>query len=52
MVDRAVRPGDTFVVPVWHDYHHTNSTTNDAVLFSVSDKPVIEALGLYHEEKD
>jgi gentisate 1,2-dioxygenase len=45
-------PGDTFVVPVWHDYHHTNSTTNDAVLFSVSDKPVIEALGLYHEEKD
>jgi gentisate 1,2-dioxygenase len=45
-------PGDTFVVPLWNDERHVNSSTDDAVLFSVSDQPVIEALGLYREEKD
>jgi gentisate 1,2-dioxygenase len=45
--------GDTFVIPVWHRHSHQNrSTTNDAILFSMSDSPVLQALGLLREEVD
>jgi gentisate 1,2-dioxygenase len=42
--------GDSFVVPVWHSHHHLNHSSNDAILFSMSDAPVLKALNLYREE--
>ncbi len=44
--------GDTFVLPSWAFHEHgCNSKDDDAVLFSMSDLPVIEAMGLYREEE-
>jgi gentisate 1,2-dioxygenase len=43
-------PGDTFVVPLWHPHRHTNHGAADAVLFSMSDAPVLRPFGLYREE--
>ena len=41
---------DIFCVPSWMPHAHTNlSQTEDAVLFSFNDLPVIEKLGLYQE---
>ena len=40
--------GDIFVVPGWEKFKH--STKEEAVLFSFSDRPVQEMLGLYREE--
>ena len=45
-------PGDTFVVPLWQPHRHANAAAEEAVLFSMSDAPVIRALGLYREERD
>ena len=42
--------GDTFVVPVWHAHRHVNESTDEAILFSLSDAPALKALGLYREE--
>jgi len=43
------KPRDIFVVPSWCRHHHRAQT--DAVLFSFSDRPVQEALGLWREER-
>ena len=44
--------GDTFVLPAWAFHEHgCNSNDDDAVLFSMSDLPIIEAMGLYREEE-
>ncbi len=43
--------GDCFVVPLWSWHSHQNQSKSDeAILFSVSDLPVMEALKLYREE--
>jgi gentisate 1,2-dioxygenase len=42
-------PRDVFVVPSWHLYSH--ETSEDAVLFSFSDRPVQEKLGLWREQR-
>ncbi len=42
-------PRDTFVVPSWCPHHHAAAT--DAVLFSFSDRPVQEKLGLWREDR-
>ena len=43
--------GDTFVVPVWAAHQHANATaSDDAILFSVSDAPLLRFLELYREE--
>jgi gentisate 1,2-dioxygenase len=42
--------GDTFVVPLWHSHRHVNSSTDEAILFSMSDAPALRALALYREE--
>lgn len=43
---------DVFAVPGWAAYQHRNSSTSDeAVLFSYTNEPVIRALGLYREEQ-
>src|SRR5437899_3378923 len=43
--------GDCFAVPLgsWHS-HQNRSKDKDAILFSMSDMPVMEALKLYREE--
>ena len=43
--------GDSFVVPLWYAHRHLNrSSSDDAILFSMSDAPVLKALDLYREE--
>jgi gentisate 1,2-dioxygenase len=43
------KPRDIFVVPSWHRHHH--HAAGEAVLFSFSDRPVQDALGLWREER-
>ena len=42
--------GDTFTLPAWAWHEHGNDSSDDAVLFSMSDLPVVESMGLYREE--
>lgn len=42
---------DCFVVPAWARYVHANTGDGDALLFTVSDRPLLEALGLYREDR-
>ncbi len=43
---------DCFAVPNWTRHQHINrSKSQDAILFSVHDTPVLRALGLYREEQ-
>lgn len=43
--------GDFFVVPNWSWHRHRNSSPNiPAVLFSTTDRPLQEAIGVYREE--
>ena len=45
------RRGDVIVLPSWALHEHANSSSRDAaILFSIQDRPVLEALGLYREE--
>lgn len=44
--------GDTFVLPSWSWHEHGNDgRSDDAVLFAMSDLPVLETTGLYREEE-
>ena len=43
--------GDSFVVPLWYPHRHVNdSTSEESILFSMSDAPVLKSLSLYREE--
>ena len=42
--------GDSFVVPLWSWHSHENNSRDPAILFSINDRPAIEALGFYREE--
>ena len=42
--------GDLMVLPPWVEHAHENDGSEDSLLFSISDQPAIEALGLYCEE--
>jgi gentisate 1,2-dioxygenase len=43
--------GDSFVVPLWYPHRHVNrSAAKEAILFSMSDEPVLRSLDLYREE--
>jgi len=42
--------GDVFVVPNWHWHEHRNRSDKAAFLFSVTDQPVMEKLGMFREE--
>jgi 1-hydroxy-2-naphthoate dioxygenase len=42
--------GDSFVVPLWNWHAHENSSREPAILFSINDRPAIEALGFFREE--
>ena len=43
--------GDVITLPSWALHEHANLSSGDpAILFSIQDRPVLEALGLYREE--
>ena len=44
------KKGDSFVIPLWQWHSHENLSDSDAILFSINDRPVMEALSLYREE--
>ena len=45
----AWREHDVFVVPSWCEYHH--QAADESLLFSFSDRPVQEKLGLWREQR-
>ena len=43
---------DQFTIPSWRWHEHRNpSRTEPAILFSITDSPVAEHIGMYKEEK-
>jgi gentisate 1,2-dioxygenase len=43
---------DCFFVPPWHWHQHRNlSSKEPAILFSITDRPTVQTLGFYREEK-
>jgi gentisate 1,2-dioxygenase len=42
--------GDSFVIPLWQWHSHENPFNEEAILFSINDRPVMETLQLYREE--
>jgi len=43
---------DCFFVPSWNWHHFKNTSTKEpAIIFSVTDRPVLESLGLFREEE-
>jgi gentisate 1,2-dioxygenase len=42
--------GDSFVIPLWQWHSHENPFDDEAILFSINDRPVMETLQLYREE--
>lgn len=42
--------GDSFTVPLWRWHHHGSKSRDEAILFVMNDKPVMDALGFYREE--
>jgi gentisate 1,2-dioxygenase len=42
--------GDIIALPSWAQHDYANTGTEDAILFSISDRPVLESLGFYREE--
>ena len=46
------KQGDIFIVPLWYTHGHTNrSSSEEALLFSISDAPVLKSLNLLREER-
>lgn len=42
---------DCFVLPLWHSHRHLNHSSKfDAILFSITDSPILESLGLLRTE--
>jgi gentisate 1,2-dioxygenase len=46
------KKGDSFVVPLWQWHSHENVSDDEAILFSINDRPVMESLRLYREQAD
>jgi gentisate 1,2-dioxygenase len=43
-------PNDVFVVPPWKRYAHR--VAKESVLFSISDRPAQEALGIWRQDRN
>ena len=41
---------DILALPSWAAHHHENTGREDAVLFSIDDRPVMQKLDLYREQ--
>jgi gentisate 1,2-dioxygenase len=37
-------------VPIWSWHKHKNNSHEPAILFSINDRPAVEALGFFREE--
>lgn len=48
----AWETGDSFVVPLWHFHRHENVSDQEAILFVMTDKPLMDALGFYRDEAE
>lgn len=49
----TIGPRDCFFIPSWQYHHFENSEGSEPfILFSMSDRPVLDALGLYFEEEE
>jgi len=44
--------GDIIALPSWAQHAHSNAGSEDAILFSISDRPVLETLGFYREQTE
>jgi gentisate 1,2-dioxygenase len=44
--------GDIIALPSWASHAHSNTGSEDAILFSISDRPVLETLGFYREQTE
>jgi gentisate 1,2-dioxygenase len=44
--------GDIIALPSWAQHAHANTGSEDAILFSISDRPVLETLGFYREQAE
>lgn len=44
------KQGDSFVIPLWQWHAHENTADEEAILFSINDRPVMDSLQLYREE--
>lgn len=44
------KKGDSFVIPLWQWHRHENLSDEEAILFSINDRPVMESLQLHREE--
>jgi gentisate 1,2-dioxygenase len=42
--------GDSFTVPLWQFHHHESRSGQPAILFVLSNRPALKALGYYREE--
>jgi gentisate 1,2-dioxygenase len=42
--------GDIIALPSWAEHDYACAGSEDAILFSISDRPVLEALGFYREQ--
>lgn len=42
--------GDSFCIPHWRWHRHGNNSRAEAILFVMSDRPVMDALGFFKEE--
>jgi gentisate 1,2-dioxygenase len=42
--------GDSFVIPHWRFHRHENASKEEAILFVMTDKPLMEAIGHYRED--
>jgi gentisate 1,2-dioxygenase len=42
--------GDIIALPSWAQHDYACAGGEDAILFSISDRPVLEALGFYREQ--
>jgi 1-hydroxy-2-naphthoate dioxygenase len=43
--------GDSFTIPQWRWHSHANMASEPAILFAMNDRPVLDALGFYREER-
>ncbi|MEA2950592.1 MAG: 1-hydroxy-2-naphthoate dioxygenase, partial [Alphaproteobacteria bacterium] len=52
--DREIGWGrhDAVAIPNWTWHRHVNSSNHDALLFTLSDSPILTALGFYREETE
>ena len=42
---------DCFILPPWSWHQHANRAAEDAILLSVTDRPIMQAFGFYREER-